>query len=45
MKLLVLLTIAHFALTTVTFAGETQTSSSSSEKEKTRIIVIDIMGI
>jgi len=45
MKLLLLLAIAQFTLTTVSFAAETQTNPSSSEKGEFIIIVIDIAGI
>jgi hypothetical protein len=45
MKLLLLLAITQFTLTTVCFAAETQTNPSSSEKGEFIIIVIDIAGI
>jgi hypothetical protein len=45
MKLLILLSIAQFVLTTGTFASENQTSSPSSENGEFMIIVIDIAGI
>ena len=45
MKLLLLLAITQFTLTTVSFAAETQTNPSSSEKGEFIIIVIDIAGI
>lgn len=45
MKLLLFLTIAQLALTTVTFAAETQTSPSSSKNREFIIIVTENAGI
>jgi hypothetical protein len=44
MKLLLLFAITQFALTSASFAAETQTSPNSSKKGEFSIIVIDIAG-